>query len=149
MKFLAILAGSMMIAAASASAASLCNCCEDSTDASCSSVCATVKPVAGQCLATVDYSGTVEVGPGVNPLYGISLRDLEIGTPNAYEREMLRRLLEAGRRGAEKDRRQSMRDFARGKVSREDLDKLEKRYEDAIVNYFLGMRAYSESKTVK
>ena len=58
--------------------------------------------------------------------------------------EGVRRLLENSRRGVEKDRKTSARDFRKGKIDDAALAANTKRYEDAIVNYYLGLRAYRD-----
>ena len=44
------------------------------------------------------------------------------------------------RSGAEKDRKISARDFRKGKIDEAALKASSEHYEDAIVNYYLGMR---------
>jgi hypothetical protein len=136
------MAGAMMVLAASASAASLCNCCGASTAARCAPVCAPVKPAEGQCVATVDYGGRAKIRAGINPLYDVSLRNIWLGSPKRTELEAFRRLLERARRGVEKDRRASLRAYARGKIGQAAATARAKRYDDAIVNYYLGLRSY-------
>lgn len=129
-----------------ADAAGLCNCCGDTTAQSCATACADVKPPAGQCQATVDYAATAEIGPGVNPLYGISLRNMNVGKPSRTQIEALRSLLEKSRRSAEKDRLSSWHDYDHGKLDAAGLADTRKRYDAAMVNYFLGMSAYKNAK---
>ncbi|MBI2719614.1 MAG: hypothetical protein HY245_01170 [Rhizobiales bacterium] len=147
MRVWALSAGvALLLLSPAAGAASLCNCCGEGTAASCAKTCETAKPPQGQCTVVVDYAGTAEISPGVNPLYGVSLRNLVVGTPDKVQSELLRRLLEAARRGAENDRRISFRDYERGKIDRAGAAANEKRYEDAIVNYFLGMDAWRNAR---
>lgn len=144
------LAGLLLLALApAASAASLCNCCGDQTAQSCATACANVTPPAGQCQATVDYAATPQIGPGVNPLYGISLRNMSLGTPNRPQLEAFRKLLEMSRRAAEKDRRATWHQFDAGKADHAAVDASDKRYDDAMVNYFLGLAAFRTAKTGK
>jgi len=150
MKLQAILAtGAMEFLSIPASAASLCNCCGSSTATNCQAACAPVKPAEGQCVATVDYSGKAEISDGANPLYGLSLRNMWLGSPNADQLEAFRKLLELARRGAEADRRAALRQFAKGKIDKTAADAAAKRYDDAIVNYFLGFHSYSEAKRAR
>ena len=101
---LAILAAFGLIAAANGgSAASLCKCCGTETVQSCAAVCEAVEAPGGQCVAVVDFAGKPAITENVNPLYEVSLRNLRQGTDGA-ELEAFRRLLEASRRGVEKDR---------------------------------------------
>ncbi len=64
--------------------------------------------------------------------------------PRGHELEGVRRLLENSRRGVEKDRKASVRDFRKRKIDDAALTANSKRYEDAIVNYYLGLRAYRD-----
>ena len=84
------------------------------------------------------------IADGDNPLYGISLLGLDLKDAVRPELEGVRRLLENSRRGIEKDRKASARDFRRGKINDATLAVNTKRYEDAIVNYYLGLRAYRD-----
>ncbi|HUQ35959.1 MAG TPA: hypothetical protein VM144_06225 [Aestuariivirga sp.] len=125
-------------------AAGLCNCCATGIAESCSSVCAPVKPATGQCVAKVDYAGEAVIADGDNPLYGISLLTLDLKDAVRPELEGVRRLLEDSRRGVEKDRKISALDFRKGKIDDAALAVNTKRYEDAIVNYYLGLRVYRD-----
>ena len=68
----------LFLAAAPVSGASLCKCCADGITENCSAVCAPLKPAPGQCIAAVNYAGEAVIADGDNPLYGISLLDLNI-----------------------------------------------------------------------
>ena len=92
----------------------------------------------------VDYSGETVIADGDNPLYGISLLSLDLKDAVRPELEGVRRLLEDSRRGIEKDRKTSARDFRKGKIDDTALAANTKRYEEAIVNYYLGFRAYRD-----
>jgi hypothetical protein len=92
----------------------------------------------------VDYAGEAVTANGDNPLYGISLLNLDIGDAMRPELEEVRRLLEDLRRGAEKDCKISARDFRKGKIDEAAVKASTERYEDAIVNYYLGLRAYRD-----
>ena len=92
----------------------------------------------------VDYAGEAVIADGDNPLYGISLLGLNIENAMRAELEGVRRLLENSRRGVEKDRKASARDFRKGKIDDAALAANTKRYEEAIVNYYLGLRAYRD-----
>ena len=132
---------------APAGAASLCNCCGASTASSCATACAPVKPAEGQCVATVDYAGTAKIANGVNPLYDVPLRNMWIDGAKPSQLELFRRLLEKSRRGAESDRRKALRAHARHKIDSSEAVLLAKRYDDALVNYYLGMQSYRTSLT--
>jgi hypothetical protein len=134
----------LLLTSAPVNAANLCNCCVAGGGEQCSSVCAPAKPVPGQCVARVNYAGEAVIADGDNPLYGISLLGLDLGDAARSELEQVRRLLEDSRRGAEKDRKTSARDFRKGKIDDAALAVNSKRYEDAIVNYYLGLRAYRD-----
>ena len=92
----------------------------------------------------VDYTGEVVIADGDSPLYGISLLSLGLKDAVRPELEGVRRLLEDSRRGVEKDRKTSARDFRKGKIDDAALAAHTQRYEDAIVNYYLGLRAYRD-----
>lgn len=84
------------------------------------------------------------IADGDNPLYGISLLSLDIKDAMRPELEGVRRLLEDSRRGVEKDRKASARDFRKGRIDGATLAVNTKRYEEAIINYYLGLRAYRD-----
>jgi len=142
--FLGLAGLGLLLASAPVNAASLCNCCATGIAESCSAVCASVKPTPGQCIAKVDYTGKAVIADGDNPLYGISLLGLDLKDAVRPELEGVRRLLENSRRGVEKDRKTLARDFRKGKIDDAALAANTKRYEDAIVNYYLGFRAYRD-----
>jgi len=142
--FLGLATLGLLLISAPVSAASLCICCATGGAESCSAVCAPVKPAPGQCIAMVDYAGEAVIADGDNPLYGISLLGLDLRDAARPELEGVRRLLEDSRRGVEKDRKASARDFRKGKIDDTALAAHSKRYEDAIVNYYLGLRAYRD-----
>jgi hypothetical protein len=95
----------------------------------------------------MDYAGEAVIADGDNPLYGISLLGLNLKDAVRPELEGVRRLLEDSRRGVEKDRKASARDFRKGKIDEATLAANTRRYEDAIVNYYLGLRAYRNRLT--
>ncbi len=137
----------LMAAASGASAASLCNCCGGTATAqSCAAVCAKVEVPPGQCVPAVDFAGKPAISKGVNPLYDVPLRSLRLTTTDRGEMEAFRRLLEAARRGLEKDRRAAERAYGGGKTDRAALDASLARYDAAIVNYYLGLRAYRDAE---
>ena len=92
----------------------------------------------------MDYAGEAVIADGDNPLYGISLLGLDLNDAVRPELEGVRRLLEDSRRGVEKDRKASARDFRKGKIDDATLAVNTKRYEEAIVNYYLGLWAYRD-----
>ena len=143
-RFLGLASLGLLLTSAPGNAASLCNCCATGTAQSCSAACAPVKPATGQCVARVDYAGEAVIADGDNPLYGISLLSLDLKDAVRSELEWVRRLLENSRRGVERDRKASARDFRKGKIDDATLAAHGKRYEDAIVNYYLGLRAYRD-----
>jgi hypothetical protein len=89
----------------------------------------------------VDYAGEATIAAGEIPLYGISLRSISLEEPMRPQLESFRRLLEMARRGAEKDRKTSMRDFRKHRIDEATVQANIQRYEGAVVNYFLGLRA--------
>jgi len=142
--FLGLASLGLLLASAPVNAASLCNCCTTGLAESCGAVCASAKPAPGQCVAMVDYSGEAAIADGENPLYGISLLNLDLKDAVRPELEGVRRLLENSRRSVEKDRKASARDFRKGRIDDATLAAHTQRYEAAIVNYYLGLRAYRE-----
>ena len=141
--------GLVLICAGPAQAANLCNCCGETTAASCASACETVPVTAGQCLATVDFNAKAEIGPGKNALYEFSLRNLKIHKTDDTSLELYRRLLEKLRKGAEADREASLWERHDGKIDEATAAARLKRYDDAIVNYYLGAQAYRLAKSHK
>ena len=146
MKFHAIAtAGAMVLLTTAAQAASLCNCCGTSTVAACSNTCAPIKVAQGQCVAAVDFDGQSEISDGVNPLYDLSLRNIWLGSLNRDQLENFRKLLESARKGVEKGRKSSLRVFASKKIDKATAAANAKRYDDAIVNYYLGQQSYRDA----
>lgn len=135
----------LMAAANGASAASLCNCCGTGTAQSCAAVCEKVEVPDGQCVPAVNFAGKTAISKDANPLYDVPLRSLRLATKDTGELEAFRRLLEAARRGLEKDRRAAERAYGGGKTGRAALDASLARYEAAVVNYYLGLRAYRDA----
>ena len=140
-----VLAGGVLMVATPANSASLCNCCETGMAETCKATCAAVTLPAGRCVATVDFGGTTAIATGENPLYSISLRGMHLAGARRMYLEDFRRLLEAARAGAEKDRKASVADFRRKKIDAGAAVIAAKRYDEAIVNYYLGLRAYRDS----
>ena len=114
--FLGLAIAGLFFTSTTVEAADLCNCCATGVAGSCSAVCAPAKPASGQCVAMVDYAGEAVIADGDNPLYGISLISLDLKDAMRPELEGVRRLLEESRRGVEKDRKMSARDFRKGKI---------------------------------
>ena len=142
--FLGLATLALFLTPAPVNATSLCNCCAAGITESCNAACAPAKPTTGQCVAMVDYAGVAVIADGDNPLYGVSLLNLEIQDAMRPALEGVRRLLEDSRRGVEKDRKASARDFRKGKIDDATLAAHTQRYEEAIVNYYLGQRAYRD-----
>ena len=92
----------------------------------------------------LDYAGKTTVLASDNPLYGISLRTIHLEDAQRPQLEDFRRLLEVTRRGVEKDRKTFYRDFRKHKIDEATAMANAKRYEDAIVNYYLGLQAYRD-----
>jgi hypothetical protein len=130
--------------ASAASAANLCNCCGDAGEGACSAACAAIAVPAGQCVAAVDYDSPAEVGAGINPLYGLSLRNVRLGSPNREQLEAFRQLLERARIGAESDRREALDVRRAGSTGEATADSSAIRYETAMVNYYLGILSYRD-----
>ena len=93
----------------------------------------------------MDFAGSSEIAEGVNPLYDLSLRNIWLGSPSRDQLESFRKLLESARRGAEKDRKTSLRAFASKKIDKATAEARVKRYDDAIINYYLGQQAYRDA----
>lgn len=141
---LGLAASGLFLATASVNGASLCNCCASGAAESCSAVCSGAKPASGQCVAIVDYAGDAAIAEGDNPLYGIPLRGISLEDTGRQQLESFRKLLETARRGAEKDRKASARDFRKHKIDEATVQTDIQRYENAVVNYYHGLRAYRD-----
>lgn len=131
---------------APAQSANLCNCCgEADTVESCTVACVPLKPAAGQCVATVDFAGSAEIGEGINPLYDVPLQNVWLGSARRDQLEIFRRLLETARKGAESDRRTALTAYSRSKIDKVEADRRASRYDDAMINYYLGTKAYRDT----
>lgn len=142
MKALLTAAAALVIGSLPATAANLCNCCTTGTDTSCATACSAVKPAEGMCLPAVDFASTATIADDQNPLYDVPLKSLNLKGARREDLEAFRMLLEAARKGAEKDRRALLKALAKGTIDQAAAAAKAKRYDDAIVNYYLGMNAY-------
>lgn len=138
----AAVAGLTCLISVEANAAAFCNCCGEATAVSCKVVCEPVKPVLGQCVATIDFDARTRIAPDQNPLYDIPLDNFWLNTSDDVKTELFRRLLERSRKGVEADRRLAAKSYRTGKIDRPTVEARAKRYEDALVNYYLGAQAY-------
>jgi len=75
----------------------------------------------------------------------VPLRNLWIGSPNRKQLEAFRRLLELARKGVEKDRKMALKQRRQGKIDAAAAAAAAKRYDEAIVNYYLGLRSYRDA----
>ena len=139
---IAVLAGLACLVRVEANAAAFCNCCGGATAASCTAACEPVKPVLGQCVATVDFNAKTRIAPDRNPLYDIPLDNFWLNTSDGVKIELFRRLLERSRKGAEADRQRAARSLRKSKINESKSESRDKRYDDALVNYYLGAQAY-------
>lgn len=120
----------------------LCNCCDSSLTPSCGKICAAISLAPGMCPAIVDYEGTGATVKGANPLNGMSLRDISLGEPTPGRLERFRRFMEKGRRQAVRSYEKALRHMRRGKISEPQFTKAKSLYDEALVNYYHGIRAY-------
>ncbi len=134
----------LLLTGAAANPAALCNCCDTGANQGCTTACAPIKPTPGQCVATVDHAGKTKISTGDNPLYDIPLGNMYLEDAKRPHLEQLRKLLEVMRRGVEKDRRGIFQALAKGKIGESFAIQNSKRYDDAIVNYYLGLQAYRD-----
>ena len=134
----------LFFATVSVNAAGLCNCCATGVTDSCKTVCAPAKPMPNKCIAMLDYTGQTTIAADDNPLYSISLLNIHLENATRPQLEGFRKLLELTRRGVEKDRKTFYRDFRKRKIDEATAMANAKRYEDAIVNYYLGLHAYRD-----
>lgn len=130
------------VASDRSSAMGLCNCCDTSLTPSCGKACAATTLAPGMCPAIVDYEGTGATAKGANPLNGMSLRDISLGNPTPWQFELFRRFMEKGRRQAVATYRKALRHLRRGRISEAEFGKAKSLYDEALVNYYHGIRAY-------
>ena len=89
------------------------------------------------------YFGTDEIVNGdKNPLNQTSLKFLYLSSPTRQGMENFRRFLEKHRKKAEAEFRAMKRAYKRGHVGPEEFVAAEKKRNQALVNYYHGMRAY-------
>ena len=136
----------ILLSGAAAEAASFCNCCGSATETGCDTACADTPGAVDECVPTVDFAAKAEITRDVNPLYNLSLRNLTLRNPDERRAELLRRLLEAGRRGAERDRDRTLRGLTRDAIDSDAVAKASARYDAAMVNYYLGMQVYQAAR---
>ena len=89
------------------------------------------------------YFGKDEIVNGdKNPLNGTSLKFLYLSSPTRQGMENFRRFLEKNRKAAEKEFRAMKKAYRHGHVGPEEFTAAEKKRNEALVNYYHGMRAY-------
>lgn len=125
-----------------AQAMGLCNCCDGTLTQSCNKICSKISLAPGMCPAIVDYEGTGGTPKGANPLNGMSFKDLAIGEPTRGRLERFRRFVESGRRQGISSYKSALRHLKRRKISETAFDKAKSLYQEAIINYYHGIRAY-------
>ena len=92
----------------------------------------------------VDYAGEATIAGSYNPLYDTSLRNISFEQAGRQQLESFRKLLEMARRGLEKDRKASKRDLRKHNIDEAAFKANSQRYDDAIVTYYFGLRAYRD-----
>lgn len=121
-------------------ALSLCNCCATEQAEQCSSACAAMTIPAGQCPAFVDYGPAKR--PKINPLYGISLKEISLGEANQAQLESWRRFLERYRSRAIRDYDKAAEKYRHARLDDAAMASAKERLNQAMVNYNHGIRAY-------
>ena len=140
--WLAMTAAMLGLGSHSAAAMGFCSCCEAAPGKTCAAQCAALEPTPGQCLAIVDFKGKGQTKRGVNPLNGISLKEISLGNPSGGQLEKFRRFMERQRRAAVKSQRRAIRSFERRRISEAEYQRRSALYKEALVNYYHGIRAY-------
>jgi hypothetical protein len=128
--------------AASQPSVSFCVCCGEGASQDCSAIC-TEKDAAGECPVTVIFGETPSATQ--HSLNGISLKELDLGSPSRAQLETFRKFLETERRKALTEYRKVLRAFDKRRASQEELDAAKARYEEVMVNYNHGIYAYQVS----
>jgi hypothetical protein len=93
-------------------------------------------------VATVDYDGAGLATSALNPLNGLSLKELTLGDPSPWQLELFRRFLESGRAKAVISYDHALDQLHHRKIERSELDHEGVIYKEALVNYYHGIRAY-------
>lgn len=127
-------------------AAQFCDCCAGTLSTACKAVCPAPAETGEQCPVVVDFTGEEEIGPGRNPLYELSFRTLRLQNPSREQREAFRTLLERARQAAEADRATAERDRLAGRISTSEAAQRASRYDNAMINYYLGQQAYRTTR---
>lgn len=122
-------------------ALSLCNCCATQQAEQCSAACAAMSFAPGQCPSFVDYA-PAKKRPVINPLYGMSLKEISLGEPNERQLESWRRFLERYRRHAVKAYKKAAKKYRKGRLNDADMASAKALLNQALVNYNHGIRAY-------
>ena len=123
-------------------ATGLCDCCASSLSQSCEAACQKVTLEPQQCPAVVDYEGTGDTVKDRNPLNGRSLKDMVLGEPSRQQLETFRLFLEKCRRDAVWVYVKALKAFRAKRITKPELDAAKALNEEAMVNYYHGMRAY-------
>jgi len=124
--------------AASVHGISFCSCCSATNDQSCSQPC-TGNGV-DECPVTVVFDAPE--GAETSSLNGISLKELELGSPSRANLERFRLFLEQERRKALGDYRKLLAQYKKHKITAEDLAAGKSKLSEAMVNYNHGIYAY-------
>ena len=83
-----------------------------------------------------------KVNADKNPLNGTSMKFLYLSHPSRAGMESFRKYLEKHRKIAENEYKKIKRAYLRGHVGPEEFKQAEKVRDEALVNYYHGMRAY-------
>ena len=135
--------GATTLTSASAGAVGICKCdSKTGFENACLSICKEANEKTSFFRPAVYFGDDAKVNNDKTPLNGTSLKFLYLSHPTRAGMEALRKYLEKHRKIAEAKYKKIRRAMKRGKVSAEEFYAAEKKRDEALVNYYHGMRAY-------
>ena len=136
------LAGAVM-QTGGATAIGICKCdSKTGFEPACLSICKEANEKTSFFRPAVYFGDDLKVNGDKNPLNGTSLKFLYLSKPTRAGMEAFRQYLEKHRAAAEKAFQRAKRQYKSGKLDKAGLEKAVKKRDEALVNYYHGMRAY-------
>lgn len=138
----AVLAG-IVVEPAPSRAVGICKCDSDKGfEAVCLPICKQANEKTSFFRPAVYFGNDLKVSGDKSPLNGTSLKYLYISGQTRQGMEALRKYLERHRKKAEKKFQVMRRAYLHGHVGPEEFRQAEKMRDEALVNYYHGMRIY-------
>jgi hypothetical protein len=136
-----VAAAALATLAGSSFAVVICDCCMSKQTKQCTAACTAVATTPEQCLSVVSYTAITKRSTK-NPLNGLSLKEISLGTANAKQLEDWRQFLEKYRHKAIDDYDRADKKYRHGRLSDNAMAAAKAKLREVMVNYNHGIRAY-------